>query len=189
MKPNVVMAGGLLVSVLWQHPADAWTTANRYGGSTTHVYGEGTEHTNAYGGSSAHAYGGGSEHTNVYGGRTYGAYGEGAVHTYPSGASAYHPPGYGGYAGYPAYHPPVAVPYYSASGCNGCAVAAGAIVGMTAGAAVARAATAPAPAPVAYAALPAGCVYRLLPHRYDCGGMWLAPTYGANGVYYVVSPP
>ena len=87
-----------------------WTSANRYGGSTSHTYGEtshtnayggssyhsygqGTEHTNMYGGSSAHAYGGGTEHTNAYGGTTYGAYGAGATHTYASGASVYHPPG------------------------------------------------------------------------------------------------
>ena len=41
------------------------------------------------------------------------------------------------------YHPPVAVPYY-ASGCYGCAAAAGAVVGMAAGAAAASANTAAA---------------------------------------------
>ena len=102
----------------------------------------------------------------------------------------------GGYAGYPAYHPPVAVPYYSASGCNGCAAAAGAIVGATAGVAAGAAvagAAAPPPRimpqrrsrmqrcrPVAS--------YRPFPHEYDCGGMWLAAAYGANGVYYSVVP-
>ena len=113
MKAIVVMAGALLVGVLWPDPADAWASANRWGGSTSHSYGEtshtnayggssshaygvGTEHTNMYGGSSAHAWGGGTEHTNAYGGSTYGAYGEGATHTYASGATAYHPPGYGG---------------------------------------------------------------------------------------------
>ena len=44
---------------------------------------------------------------------------------------------------YTAYHPPVAVPYYSTT-CSGCAVAAGAVVGMAAGAAVASANTAAA---------------------------------------------
>jgi hypothetical protein len=48
---------------------------------------------------------------------------------------------------------------------------------------------APPPAPVAYAALLSGCVYRPLPHAYDCGGTWLAPAYGANGVYYNAVPP
>ena len=162
-----------------------------------HAYGEGTEHTNAYGGSSEHGYGGGTEHTNAYGGSSYGAYGEGAVHTNASGATAYHPPGSAAHAGYPAYHPPVAVPYYSASGCNGCAAAAGAVVGATAGMAVgvaaANAARAPAyappPAPVAYAALPSGCIYRILPHAYECGGTQGRPRHGANGVYYRVVPP
>jgi hypothetical protein len=162
MKATVVLAGTLLVGVLWQGPAAAWSSANRYGGSTSHsygetsrtnayggstshVYGEGTEHTNAYGGSSTHAYGGGTEHTNAYGGKTYGEYGQGATHTNATGGTVYHPPGSVAYPGYPAYHPPVAVPYYASAGCLGCAAAAGAIVGATAGAAVASAiATAPA---------------------------------------------
>lgn len=64
-----------------------------------------------------------------------------------------------------------------------CAATAGAIAGATAGMAV-GAAVAGAQAPLtAYAALPSGCTYRPLPHEYDCGGMWLAPAYGANGVY------
>ena len=221
MKAFVVTTAVLLVvATLRPEPAHAWASANRWGGSTSHswgstshtnawggssshTYGEGTEHTNAYGGSTAHAWGGGTEHTNAYGGSTSGAYGSGWSHTYASGATAYHPPGYGGYDGYPAYHPPVAVPYYSASGCYGCAAAAGAVVGATAGMAVGAAAAsayappvytpppyAPPVAQVAYAALPGGCIYRLLPHEYDCAGTWFAPAYGANGVYYrLVSPP
>ena len=47
---------------------------------------------------------------------------------------------------------------------------------------------APPSAPVAYAALPPGCIYRILPHEYECGGTWFAPAYGANGVYYRVVP-
>jgi hypothetical protein len=192
MKALVVMAAALLVVTLRPDPAHAWASANRWGGSTTHTWGS-TSHTNAWGGSSSHTYGEGTEHTNRYGGSTYGAYGEGAAHTYASGATVYHPPGYGGYYGYPAYHPPVAVPYYSASGCYGCAAAAGAVVGATVGAAAASAAArppvyAPPAAPVAYAALPAGCVYRPLPQEYECGGTWFAPAYGANGVYYRVVP-
>jgi len=207
MRMIVVTAGTLMLGLLCPAPAGAWSSANRYGGSTSHTEGEtshtnayggssshaageGTEHTNTYGGSSAHAYGGGSEHTNAYGGSTSGAYGEGATHTYAGGASVYHPPGSAGYGGYPAYHPPVAVPYYSANGCNGCAVAAGAIVGVAAGAAVGAAASAAAhPAPVAYAALPAGCAWQPTVQKYFCGGTWFAPMYGANGVYYQVVPP
>jgi len=116
---------------------------NAYGGSTSHAYGEGTEHTNMYGGSTAHAWGGGTEHTNVYGGTTYGKAGEGVAHTAPDGATAYRPPAPVGGAYYP-YQPPVAVPYYAAAGCYGCAAAAGAVVGAAAGAAVASANTAAA---------------------------------------------
>ena len=225
MKTIVVAAAALLVGVLWQDPAGAWSSANRYGGSTSHsygetshtnayggstshAYGEGTEHTNAYGGSSAHAYGGGTEHTNAYGGTTSGAYGAGVTHTYVGGGgSVYHPPGYG-YGGYTAYHPPVAVPYYASSGCMGCAAAAGAIVGVAAGAAIASANTAVATsnaysAGVAagaavpygmnmnYAVLPSGCVTPTVGGAtyYLCGGnTWFQPIYGANGVYYRVVP-
>jgi hypothetical protein len=203
MKPIVAMAGALLVSSLWNDPAGAWATANRwgggtthswgqtshtnaYGGSTSHAYGEGTEHTNMYGGSTAHAWGGGTEHTNAYGGSTYGAYGQGATHNYAYGGSTYHPPG--SYGGYPAYHPPVAVPYYAGSGCYGCAAAAGAVAGVAVGAAV-GAAAASAAALAAYATLPAGCAYQSGPQEYYCGGAWLAPAYGANGVYYRPVPP
>ena len=115
---------------------------NRYGGSSTHEAGEGTEHTNTYGGSTAHATGGGTEHTNVV--RRHHLRrrtAPGATHTYASGATAYHPPAR--LSDYPAYHPPVAVPYY-ASTCYGCAAAAGAVVGVAAGAAVASANTAAA---------------------------------------------
>ncbi len=225
MKAIVIALGVLLAGVVWSDPGAAWTSANRYGGSTSHSYGEtshtnayggstshsygqGTEHTNMYGGSTGHAYGGGTEHTNVYGGSTDGAYGAGVAHTYPSGATAYHPPGYVAYPGYPAYHPPVAVPDYAASGCYGCAAAAGAIVGVAAGAAVASANTAAATnsaynAGVAagaagayvigatYAMLPSGCVTPSVqgtPTYYLCGNTWFQPTYGANGVYYRVVP-
>lgn len=184
-------------------PAQAWASANRFGGSsyhtwgasghtntwggsTQHVAGEGTEHTNAYGGSTEHAYGGGTEHTNMYGGSTYGAYGAGVGHTYPSGASVY--------GGYPAYHPPVAVPYYASSGCYGCAAAAGAIVGATAATAASAAAAPVAVAPMvvggSYAMLPPGAVEvsRFGTQYYLSGNTWYQPVFGANGVYYRVVP-
>jgi hypothetical protein len=210
--------------------AFAWESANRWGGSTTHSWGStshdnrwggsssyeagvGAEHTNVYGGNTAHAYGGGTEHTNAYGGTTYGAYGAGVAHTTPYGATAYRPPGYTGYpgyAGYPAYHPPVAVPTYSA-GCYGCAAAAGAVTGVMAGAAMGAAvasagaatsyssgfaagAAAAAPAPyamgAAYATLPAGsaAVNRNGTTYYISGSTWFMPSFGANGVYYRVVP-
>ena len=122
MRTIVATFALVLATGFFAHDASAFHSANRYGGSTSHRYGEtshsnawggssehvageGTEHTNAYGGNSAHAYGGGSEHTNAYGATTYGEAGYGAVHTYPGGATAYRAPDY-----YGAYHPPVAVP-------------------------------------------------------------------------------
>jgi hypothetical protein len=227
MRAIVVVVAVLLVGAGRPESAHAWATANRYGGSTSHTwgatshtnawggstshaYGEGTEHTNAYGGSTAHAWDGGTEHTNAYGGSTYGAYGAGATHTYASGASVYHPPAYGAYGYHPpgygygyAYHPPVAVPYYSASGCYGCAVAAGAVVGATVGAVAASASANTAAAyssgyaagsaagyalGVNYAVLPTGCAYQAGFNEYNCGGSWFRPAYGANGLYYTVVP-
>jgi hypothetical protein len=156
-----LMAAAVAATLLgWAPRADAWASANRFGGatahsfgdtahanrwggSTQHVAGEGTEHTNAYGGSTAHSAYGGTEHTSTTGTTTYGKAGYGAVSTTPGGASYYHPPAYGAYPAYPAYHPPVAVPYYS-TGCMGCAAAAGAVVGMATGAAIASSANAAA---------------------------------------------
>ena len=163
MKKIAICFLSLLIAVFSVELAGAWSTANRFGGSTTHTYGEtshtnmyggstqhaygeGTQHTNMYGGSTSHGWYGGTTHTNVYGGTTSGAYGAGVYHTYPSGASYYHPPYPAYHPAYPVYpyHPPVAVPYYSAAGCYGCAAAAGAVVGMATGAAVASASTAAA---------------------------------------------
>ncbi len=212
-KQNAAMVA-VLIMMMCAGQAQAWTRGNagggstthsegetshenRWGGSSAHEAGEGTEHTNTYGGGTAHAYGGGTEHTNTYGGTTAGAYGAGAYHTYPYGGTAYHPAGYPAYPTYPAYHPPVAVATYS-TGCYGCAAAAGAVVGVMAGSAVATAGMARASVPASgswvmgmnYAALPAGskqintngAVY------YVNGSVWFQPAYGANGVYYTVVP-
>ena len=165
MKTIIIGMAALLGASVASGPAAGWASANRYGGSTTHsygetshtnayggstshAYGEGTEHTNAYGGTTAHGWDGGTTHTNVYGGTTTGVAGVGAVHTsatgYTTAATAYHPP-YPTAVAYAPYHPPVAVPYYS-SGCYNCgsAAAAGAVVGLAAGAAIASANTAAA---------------------------------------------
>jgi hypothetical protein len=232
MKKIVICLLGVVISVYSAGQVGAWSSSNRYGGSTTHTYGS-TSHTNAYGGSSSHAYGegtshtnmyggstshgwyGGTSHTNVYGGTTSGAYGAGVSHTYPSGATAYHPPAYGTYPvahpAYPVYpyHPPVAVPYYSASGCYGCAAAAGAVVGMATGVAIATASTAAATTTAYNAGVVAGSVaattyvmgtnYAVLPSGcaspnvggttyFLCGNTWFQPFHGANGVYYLVVP-
>ena len=54
MKAIVVVTAVVLVGALRPDPADAWASANRWGGSTSHSWGS-TSHTNAYGGSSSHA--------------------------------------------------------------------------------------------------------------------------------------
>ena len=211
MKKTIKVFSMLLITALWGSQAWAWASANRFGGSTSHMAGEGTEHTNAWGGSSAHAWGGGTAHTNMYGGTTAGRYGEGAYHQGPGGVTAYHPPGYPAYPGYrpPIYHPPVAVPYYSAGGCYGCAAAAGAVVGMAVGASVASANTAVATSNAYAAGVAAGAAsapvfatgvnYVSLPQKsapvtirgttyYLLGNTWFKPLFGANGVYYHVVP-
>jgi hypothetical protein len=143
---------------------------------------------------------GGYAHASDYGGYYHstaaGPYG--AEHTGAYGRAATTVP-YGNY-----YHQPAVANYYGARCYNcgggswgappGAAVATGAIgfaAGAVTGAAVANAAAPAAPAyPVgaAYAALPGGCAYRPLAREYDCGAMWLAPAYGANGLYYSVVP-
>ncbi len=213
MKKMVAVTATLMACAasLWTGEAFAWKSANSWGGSTSHSYGstshtnayggstsggygQGATHTNPYGGSTSGAYGQGATHTNTYGGSTSGAYGEGATHTYSNGASTYHPPGYAGYPGYPAYHPPVAVPYYS-SGCYGCAAAAGAVAGVAVGVAVGAAAASAPAAPTYvmgsdYATLPPGSaqVYQGGSTYYVNGSLWFQPAYGANGIYYVVVP-
>ena len=97
------------------------------GTSATHTAGYGTTATNSYGDTAYHATG--SSYT---------------TYTTPTGSTAYHSAYYGGAVVYPAYHPPTTVNYYS-SGCYNCggwdtagAAAAGAAVGMVAGAAIAN---------------------------------------------------
>ena len=174
MKAIFVTAGAVLLGVVWSGPGAAWTSANRYGGSTSHSYGE-TSHTNAYGGSTTHAYGvGAAAYQCLW--RRHGALGlwrhrahqrrgrrdiwrsRGwrCTHTYSPGRDkVYHPPGAVPYGGYPAYHPPVAVSYYSGSGCYGCA-AGGAVVGVAARAAVASASAAAATSSAYNAGVAAG---------------------------------
>lgn len=166
-----------------------------YGGwnHSTQVGEGGVAHESNYGGAwhgtAATPYGAyhGSDYGGYYHGTTTGPYG--ASHTGYYGTTT---TSYGAY-----YHQPVTANYYGA-GCYNCGgggwgVAAGAAVGAATGVAIGAAATsaayaASAPPPAAYAALPTGCVYRLIPHAYECGAMWLAPAYGSNGIYYKVVP-
>jgi len=137
---------------------------------------QGAYHASDYGGyyHSTSVNAAGAQHTGYYGTTTtaYGAY----------------------------YHQPTSVNYYGGS-CYNCgtgawgAAAAGAAVGAAVGATAAAAAAStypaavPVGAPVAYATIPAGCVYSPGVQRYQCGATWLAPAYGANGIYYIVTPP
>jgi len=186
-KTLLPLLASLLITAGFHAPAAAWASANRFGGHSEGGWG-GATHTNAYGGSTTHSWDGATSHTNRYGGTTTGVAGYGAVHTTAGGFSTYHPPAYGA-AGYAPYHAPVAVPYYHA-GCYDCAgaVAAGAVVGVAAGAAVANANRAVYPMGVSYARVPEGAVMvnRFGVDYYHVGDSWFRPFYGANGVYYTV---
>jgi hypothetical protein len=206
MNRNLTRVAVFVVAALLAGQAAAWRSVNSFGGSTEHMAGVGTEHTNAWGGSTEHAFGGGTEHTNVYGGSTEGRYGDGVEHTNVYGGTtearygdgAYHTAPDGATVGVSAYHPypaPVAVPYYSAAGCYGCAAAAGAVVGAAVGAAAVSTASASAASTMYmtgtnYASLPAGCNKNSVNGStyYLCGNTWFQPSYGANGVYYQVVP-
>lgn len=180
MKTIFISVLSLFIVVVVYSPAGAWSHANRYGGSTEHAYGEGTEHTSAWGTSTAHAWGGGTEHTNVYGGTTAGRYGEGAYHEGPYGGTAYRPP-----APYYPYHPPVAVPYYSST-CAGCAATAGAVVGMAAGAAVASANTAAATSTAYSAGVAAGSANTAAATSSAYNAGVVAGATGAASISYVM---
>ena len=66
MKPIVTVIAVLAAAAVaaWTPPASGWSSANRYGGSTSHTYGS-TSHENRWGGSSEHTAGEGTEHSNV----------------------------------------------------------------------------------------------------------------------------
>jgi hypothetical protein len=222
MKKISVCFLSLLIVVLLYVPAGAWSHGNRYGGSTSHSWGS-TSHTSAWGTSTSHTAGQGTSHTNVYGGSAThytgggwsktGAYGGTAYGNAHWGGAYYHPPYHPAY--YPVYHPPTTVNYYGA-GCYNCggwstasAAAAGAAVGLVAGAAVASANTNAVAASsynagvaagaasatsyvmgALYPTLPAGCITPTVRGTtyYLCGNTWFQPFYGANGVYYRVVP-
>jgi len=89
--------------------------------------------------------------------------------------------GYGAYGAYHGgYHGPAVVNSYYGGGCYACA---GAAVGLAAVGAYSIGAS--------LATLPPNCSYRIVNGGayYVCGGTWLNPRYGANGVVYEVVPP
>ena len=178
-----------LMAASFHDTAAAWASANRFGGHSFGGFG-GATHDNRWGGSTSRSWDGAVSHTNMYGGHSAGVPGYGAVHTTAGGFSTYRPPAYG-YAGYAPYHAPMAVPYYHA-GCYNCAgaVAAGAVVGLAAGAAIANAARPVYSMGVNYATMPpdAVIVNQAGINYYQVGSTWFRPYYGANGVYYTVVP-
>jgi hypothetical protein len=203
MKQIIVGVTTLLFTLCMAGSVSAYGHANRWGGSTSHSFGQ-TSHTSAFGSSTSHAFGVGTSHTNVWGGTTaHGRYG-GAVHTTPYGATAYRPPDH-----YYGYHPPTTASYYGAH-CYNCgsgwatagAAMAGAAVGGAAGAvatsgaysqgyiAGATAATAAYAVGNIVATLPAGCGNADIEGKayYVCDHTWFSVMYGANGVYYKVVP-
>lgn len=216
MRAILVAATAALSVAMPLSHASAWMQAHAGGGYTHTGYAGGFEHSTSVGpngvahssdaggyehGTAANSQG--VAHASDYGGYYHGtaAGPNGAEHTGAYGTTTTSVNG-------AYYHQPAVVNNYGAS-CYNCGapgwggVAAGAAVGVAAGVAVGAAAASapvvtypgyPAPAyapPMAYAALPPGCFYRPAFQRYECGGgAWLAPAYGANGVYYqVVSPP
>ncbi len=162
MRKLVFAVSAALALALPVEQAEAWFRAG--GGGFGHV-----------GGTWGH-YGG------VYHGGTAGGFYHG---TYVHGGTAYHTGAWGDY-----YHSPAVVNHYGGCwncGANGWGYAGAAAAGAVAGAAVGAAATAAAIGRT-YGYLPSGCAYSPFngaPY-YSCGGYWVTPAYGANGVYYTV---
>jgi hypothetical protein len=207
----ILIAASLLVACAASEPASAWMRAGAWGGhasggggswsatgarGSTASGGDGSWSGSGFRGGSASGGGGSWSGTGYRGGTASG--GDGSWHA----TGAYGNTAYGGYdhyngGYYGAYHPPAVVNGYS-SGCYNCggwnagsAVAAGAAVGLAAGAVVGAAAASAPYVPPTYTVVPAGCSYSPVGGSayYACTtGAWLAPAYGANGVYYRVVP-
>lgn len=175
--------------------ARAWMHANAGGGYTHSGSAGGYQHSTTVSpeGVSHSSDAGGYEHGTAVGsegavhGSTAGGYAHGTA-VGPEGAA------HAGAYGSSYYHQPAVVNHYGAS-CYNCGgapgwggAAAGAAAGVAVGAAAAGAAYAASARPASYAALPGGCAYQPYAQAYNCGAMWLAPAYGANGVYYRVVP-
>ncbi len=137
MKTNTVGLVGLIVTLCLPITAHAFSSANRWGGTTshsmgstsmsdrwggsaTHTAGEGTTATSAYGGTASHEEGSGQTDFSKDGDSATHTYGEGTSATNAYGGSAYHAEG-SGYTSYTsadgatAYHSPyygTAAPVY-----------------------------------------------------------------------------
>jgi hypothetical protein len=178
----------------------SWSGTGFRGGSASG--GDGSWSGTGYRGGTASGSDGSWHATGADGGTASG--GGGAWHaTGPYGSTAY-----GGvdhyYGGtYATYHPPTVVNSYYGSGCTNCggwpvagAAAAGGFLGARLAAQQEAAAAAAAPVVPSYTmgeivpTLPAGCALSNVAGTsyYNCGGTWLSPSFGANGVYYRVVP-
>ena len=180
----------------------AWSAQGFRGGAASG--GEGAWSGTGFRGGTASGGGGAWRAQGAYGGSAAGGRGAWSA-TGPAGTTAYHTSGYataaygttayGGYhyygGTYAAYHPPTTVNYYGAT-CGTCggwstagAAAAGAAVGLVAGAATTAYAMG-----AMYATLPNGCTLSTAASTsyYHCGTTWFQPSYGANGIYYRVVP-
>lgn len=82
------------------HSFGETSMSNRWGGSMTHTRGEGTTATGAYGGTATHEEGSGQTDFSKDGYNATHTYGEGTSATNPYGGSAYHAEG----SGYTTYH-------------------------------------------------------------------------------------
>jgi hypothetical protein len=164
----------------------------------------GSWNAQGYRGGSASGGGGSWNATGAYGGTASGS--GGYWHATNSYGTTVYGSRYGHYYGgyYPTYyHPPTVVNTYYGSGCSDCggwSTAGAAAVGLAAGTAIGAASANAYAAGVAagsayamgaiYPTLPAGCAYMAVGGGtyYSCGGTWLKPMYGANGLYYRVVP-
>jgi hypothetical protein len=147
-----------------QHPGGGYTHSGNAGGyqHSTTVTQQGVAHSSDAGG---------YEHGTAAGanGVAHASDAGGAWHGSATATSSY-------------YHQPSVVNHYGTTcvNCRPAEWAAPAAIGVAAGVASGTAVT----------ALPAGCAYRPVARQYACGATWLAPAYGANGVYYrVVQAP
>ncbi len=150
----VAAVGGALLG--WAPRADAWASANRFGGATPTP--PATPRTRTAGAAAPSTWPAKAPNTPTPPAAAPNTRSMAAPSTpappvppptkgrlarsapRPGGASYYHLPVNGAYPAYGAYHPPVAVPYYS-TGCMGCAAAAGAVAGMAVGGAIAYSTT------------------------------------------------
>jgi hypothetical protein len=188
MRTILIAATAVLSAALPMSQAWAWMQRHAGGGFThsgdaggyqhsTTVTQQGVAHSSDAGGyeHGSAASANGVAHASDAGGAWHGsaANSQGAAHTneYGTTTSSY-------------YHQPAVVNHYGTT-CVNCRPAewgAPAAIGVAAGVATATAVATTVTAP------PAGCAYRPILHRYDCGATWLEPAYGANGVYYRVVP-